>query len=297
MTSLRVQSVLFGNDAKDIKRTLDNLSRAAELAAASGDFSYVAVAYGDCSPTPVFSDGEFAEMKEQYKNHLDLSYIFFGANLGSAKGQNTLLENSTQDFVLIMNPDIVVSPNVLSELKRPFTFDGTGMVEARQLPIEHPKIYDASTGETSWAATACALISKEVLSRVGNFDHESFFLYCDDVDFSWRIRLAGFKVIYQPTAAVFHDKRLSVDGGWVTTYAERYYSAEAALFLTYKWSRDDLNEEIIKNFGASGVEHLLKAANTFEQRRSEGNLPPQIDPKHQIAQFVQGNYSLHRFVM
>lgn len=297
MTSLRVQSVLFGNDAKDIRRTLDNLSRAAELAAASGDFSYVAVAYGDCSPVPVFSDDEFSEMRSRYKDCLDVSYDFFGANLGSAKGQNTLLEKSTQDFVLIMNPDIVVSPNIFSELKRPFAGDGVGLVEARQLPIEHPKTYDASTGETSWAATACALIPKEVLSAVGNFDSDSFFLYCDDVDFSWRIRLAGFKVVYQPTAVVFHDKRLSVEGGWVTTYAERYYSAEAALFLTYKWSRNDLTEEILKNFSSSGVDHLLKAAEAFEQRRRAGTLPSQIDPKNQIAQFVQGNYSDHRFVM
>jgi len=297
MTSLRVQSVLFGNEARDIRRTLANLSRAAELAAGSGDFSYVAVAYGDCSPVPVFSEHEFAEIREKHKNHLDISYQFFGANLGSARGQNTLLEQMEQDFVLIMNPDVVVSPNVFSELKRPFEGRDIGLVEARQLPIEHPKSYDASTGETSWAATACAMIPKEILRTVGHFDNESFFLYCDDVDFSWRIRLAGHKVIYQPTAAVFHDKRLSVEGGWVTTFAERYYSAEAALFLTYKWSRGDLTEQILRDFRASGVDHLLKAVGSFEKRRAAGALPPQIDEKHNIAQFVQGNYSTHRFVM
>src|SRR5690606_12759794 len=121
-------------------------------------------------------------------------------------------------------------------LRRP----GVGLVEAKQIPIEHPKDFDPETGETSWASTACAMGPLEVFREIDGFDADSFFLYGDDVDFSWRVRLAGYKVIHQSSAFVFHDKRLSHEGRWMSSPAEQYYSAEATLLLTYKWSRSDL---------------------------------------------------------
>lgn len=297
MTTLRVQSVLFQNEPAAIERTLENLHRAADLAIAGGDFSAVEVAYGDCSPLPVFDESHLARLRDLHAGYLTISYQHYGANLGSAKGHNMLLAMSGADFVLIMNPDVVVAPNTLVELKRPFAFPGIGLVEARQMPIEHPKEYDTLTGETSWAATACALIPAAVLDKVGHFDHDTFFLYCDDVDFSWRVRLAGLKVIYQPAAVVFHDKRLSLGGNWITTSAERYYSAEAALLLSYKWSREDLTEEILKRFKATDTDYLLKAAQAFERRREEQRLPAQLDSDHQIAQFVGDLYAQHRYTV
>lgn len=297
MSTLRIQSILFHNEPAAIERTLDNLHRAADLAIAAGDFSSVQVAYGDCSPMAIFDEAGVKRLNERHADYLSLDYEHFGRNLGSAKGHNTLLAEARTDYVLIMNPDVVVAPNTLIELKRPFAQPGVGMVEARQLPVEHPKAYDPETGETGWATTACALIPSVVLEQVGHFDDDSFFLYCDDVDFSWRVRLAGLKVIYQAAAVVFHDKRLSPTGGWMPSGAERYYSAEAALILAHKWSREDLAEEILKRFKASDTEHLLKAAQMYENRRAQGTLPAQLDPEHRIAEFIGDQYTRHRFVL
>ena len=47
---------------------------------------------------------------------------------------------------------------------------------------------------------------------VGGFDAHFFPMYCDDVDISWRLRLAGWKVRHAPRAAIFHDKRITIDG-------------------------------------------------------------------------------------
>lgn len=297
MTALRVQSILFHNAPLAIRRALDNLHRAADLAIAGGDFSSVEVVYGDCSPLPVFNAEAVAALREEHLGYLTIGYEHFGKNFGSAKGHNRLLDQSVADFVLIMNPDVVVAPNTLSELKRPFDFPAVGMVEARQLPVEHPKRYDAMTGETGWATTACALIPRHVFQSVGGFDDGAFFLYCDDVDFSWRVRLAGMKVIYQPSAVVFHDKRLSNEGAWMPTSAEKYYSAEAALMLTYKWSRPDLTEATLSRFKASGESHIRNAAKVFEARRAEGSLPIPVDLEHRVGEFVGDMYSVHRFVI
>ena len=72
------------------------------------------------------------------------------------------------------------------------------MTEARQTPVEHHKEYDPQTGVTSWAATALAMIPYAVFQEVGGFDEKTFFMYCDDVDFSWMVREAGYQIIYGP---------------------------------------------------------------------------------------------------
>ena len=139
------------------------------------------------------------------------------------------------------------------------------------------------------------MIPAPLFRFLGGYDSDSFFLYCDDVDLSWRARLAGFKVIFQPAALAFHDKRLGDDGGWRPTEAEKYFSAEAALLLSYKWSHPDLTERCLEDFRRTGAEELLRAAEEFERRRDEGRLPVPIDADHRIAQFIKGNYAEHRF--
>lgn len=300
---IRVHSVLFGNEIDRIITTVRHLNRAADLAIAAGAASSVTLAYGDSSPSPSFSDADIARIRTDCEALADIEYHFFDANLGSAKGHNTLLKKAEDevaagkpvDSVLIMNPDVMLAPDALIEMARPLHDPKTGMVEARQLPIEHPKEYNSLTGETGWATTACALIPLAVCRELNGFDHESFFLYCDDVDFSWRARLAGYKVIYQPSAAVFHDKRLNKDGRWAPTSSERYYSAEAALLMAHKYSRPAIVRDLLRAFEKSPEKHIQLAAENFHQREREKHLPTPIDPKGKVSAFEGHFYTKHRF--
>lgn len=295
--SLRIQSVLYNNSQQHIDTALESIGRAADLAIASDALSSVEIALGDCSPEPVFTSEEIetraAKLRPQGVTRIQ--YTFFDANLGSAAGQNRLLADLQTDLVLILNPDTVVAPNIFGELVRPMRKPGVGIVEARQVPIEHPKDYDPVTGETSWAATACALVSSAVAKEVDGFDSEAFFLYCDDVDFSWRVRLAGYKVVFQPSAALFHDKRLSTAGKWIVGGAEEYYSAEAALILAHKYSNSALADRIERQLLAQGSDVEKKAARKYRDLKDAGKLPAQIDPGHRVAQFIDGFYAKHRF--
>ncbi len=295
--TLRVQSVLYANEPAHVRLSIAHLERAADLAIAAGELASVRLVYGDCSPAPVFEEDDLRQISSSVVAVGRVEHRFFGQNLGSARGHNRLLEDTIEDLVLIMNPDVMLAPDTLLELLRPFRHGTTGLVEARQLPVEHPKDYDPVTGETGWATTACALVPRKMFQEHGGFDADSFFLYCDDVDFSWRLRLAGQRVIFQPSAVVFHDKRLTDDGKWNPSSAERYYSAEAALFLTYKYSRDDLVESLLETFSRSEVEYLRRAAHTFTERRASGRVPPQLDPEHRVSEFKDGLYARHRFAL
>ena len=168
---LLVHSVLYGNSLPHVARSIHALARAIGLAKDQGILSTAHLRMGDCSATPVFADESLETLRA---NNISLDSIgsqFFNSNLGSAAGQNRLLGNLDGDFVLILNPDTVVAPDCIIELFAPFLEQqAVGLVEARQLPFEHPKQYDSSTGETSWASTACALVPASVIAEVGGFD-------------------------------------------------------------------------------------------------------------------------------
>jgi GT2 family glycosyltransferase len=139
------------------------------------------------------------------------------------------------------------------------------------------------------------LVPIRVLVELNGFDSETFFLYCDDVDFSWRARLSGYRVVYQPSAAVFHDKRLARGGRWAPSGAEQYYSAEAAMLIAYKYSRPDIAERLYGIYSKSESEHLVRAALEYDRRKRANRLPNPIDSEHRVAVFKGDFYTTHRF--
>jgi GT2 family glycosyltransferase len=293
--SIQAQTVLFGTAFASLQRAVASLGQAARVAVAAALCAPVLLRYGDSGAAPSLTADQLAELREAAGHALAIDYVWFGANLGSAGGQNRLAESAGADYLLMLNPDVVVAANLFGQLLAPFRNDDVGIVEAKQLPFEHPKDYDPASGETSWATGACFLIRRSTFRRLGGFDADSFFLYCDDVDLSWRVRSLGLKVVFQPSALAFHDKRLSDDGRWQPGHPERYYSAEAALLLPHKWSRPDLVDRRLAAFSASTDPLLLRAAAAFRERRRNGRLPPPTDPQRRIGQFVGDQYAHHRF--
>ena len=295
--SIWVQSVLYNNDLESIERALSSLARSAELAHQEGVSHQISVVLGDSSPSPCISEADLKSLRNKFGHIIAVHYDFFNCNLGSAGGHNRLATANDSDFIVIRNPDTIVCPRMFEIMLATFDSPNVGMVEAKQIPIEHPKDYDLNTGDTSWASTACAMIPSELFRELGGFDEKSFFLYCDDVDFSWRVRLLGYRVVFQPAAVLFHDKLLSTEGNWQPTSAERFYSAEAALIMAHKWSRPDLVEKILADFSASTNTDVTAARNSYLDRLKNGSLPEPLDEKNQIGSFILGNYGKHRFCL
>ena len=104
-----------------------------------------------------------------------------------------------------LNPDGVVEPSAIASMLGVLSAGcGRALVDALEFPVERPKPYDPYTLTTPWAAGACLLVGKCVFEELGGFD-ETFFMYCEDVDLSWRCRASGIAVKTCPTALFLHD--------------------------------------------------------------------------------------------
>jgi len=279
-----------------IVRSLDSIDNAIRVYnERNHSFIKVNISYGDASDSPIIPDEDIDSLSKKYCDSFILKYRFFGFNSGPSKGHNILGTECTTDFMQIMNPDIIVAPDFFDHILEPFSRPDVGAVEARQTPIEHPKEYDTETGETSWAATACLLVRTDIFHILYGFDSESFFMYCDDVDFSWRIRLMGKKIIYQPLACAFHAKNLSKEGAWQPTEAEIYYTEETRLMIAYKWSNMTLLNELLNRYSNSNEPILLKALAVFRKKEAAGTLPEQINKDNTIETFIGELYAHHRY--
>lgn len=284
--SLQIQTVVYKMDKDSLYRSLNSIANAVFANRKRGaEVDRVKVVHGDSSPEPVLTEQEVAHIKDAYGDAFDYTYIFFNENTGTSKGQNAMFELCDCDYVVVQNPDIQYSPTFFEHMLRPFSRSDVkcGLVEARQTPIEHPKEYDTKTLTTCWSTGACIMVSSAVFREVGGFDADSFFLYCDDVDLSWRLRLAGYSLVYQPLAPVYHPKYLSVEGNWMATDAEEYYSALASMLMAHKWSYPQRCEAIYEELAASDDEVLVRAVCEFDQRKAENRLPEPRDPQHRIS--------------
>lgn len=293
---LRVQTVLHRQDLKQLWRLFRGLRAAARAVLDVSLVGEVEWALGDSSPGPCIADDDAHSMMEEADGSLSaVTYEFFDANLGSSGGQNRLAFEHPSDLLLVLNPDTYPSPTALVELVKALDDPTVGIVEARQIPLEHPRVYDPVTGGTSWASGFCMLVRRQLFDRLGGFDDRHFLLHCDDVDFSWRARKAGHGVIVAPQATVFHDKRPSPDAAWPAPDHEIYHSALGRLMLARRWSRPDVIEETVRSIEAGTSEIQLAALAEFRARVAAGRAPdPEPDPAR-VAQFIDGEYAEHRF--
>lgn len=139
------------------------------------------------------------------QRHASLNLHASPRNLGFGKGHNALLAHGTAEWILLLNPDAALDPGALEQaLTVALNDPAAGAVEFRQRPYEHPKDYHPITLETGWVSGAAVLLRRSALAAIGGFDPR-LFLYGEDVDLSWRLRAAGWRLRYLPWASVLHE--------------------------------------------------------------------------------------------
>jgi len=169
-----------------------------------------------------------------------------GRNLGYAGGANHGLRAAAASgaaYILLMNNDVVIAPDAVSELVMAAEKHSDAMLLG-------PKIYYLDRPDVIWSAggavsfwtgnirhlgirerdrgqfdelrevdylTGCALLlPTRTLEVVGELD-ETYYMYNEDTDWSTRVIRSGGKVLYVPSARLWH-KVSSSSGGGLTRY-------------------------------------------------------------------------------
>ena len=168
---------------------------------------------------------------------LPVVFIANEANLGFSGGNNLAFTRAIEDgdqFVYLLNPDTEVEPGFLDAAIAAAALDSrTAIVQSLVLRHGQPGIVNSygdalhflgfgySNGdgrsltepdvaarlsdnrELAYACGTAALIRVEALEAIGSFQEE-LFAYCEDVELSWRARLAGYRVVLAPASRVQH---------------------------------------------------------------------------------------------
>jgi GT2 family glycosyltransferase len=159
-----------------------------------------------------------------------------GANLGFAGGAQCGLEAARSPLVALLNNDAVAEPGWLAALvghlerqprcaavtsrmllrgEDPPLLNNTGVVLLNDdYGADRDLRADAAArpdpGPVFGFSGGAALLRRSAVEGVGGFARR-FFLYYEDTDLSWRLRMAGWDVRYEPAAVVHHAHSATVD--------------------------------------------------------------------------------------
>lgn len=127
-------------------------------------------------------------------------------NLGFGGGINELARACESPLLLILNQDAIPEQGAIEHIAKVAQESPPSVAawEMRQIPYEHPKIYDPATMDTPWASGAALLVRASAFKSVGGFEPK-IFMYGEDVDLSWKLRAKGWKINYVAKAAVVHE--------------------------------------------------------------------------------------------
>lgn len=204
-------------------------------------------------------DDSLAYLQPQFPG---VHFIDSAENLGFAKACNLGLQQATGQYIVFLNPDTIVPEDCfrscinffethpqagalgikmldgkgrfLKESKRAFPSPMTSLFKLFGLATLFPSsktfskyhlgyLNENEDHEVDVLAGAFMMIQKEVLNKVGSFD-ETFFMYGEDVDLSYRIQKAGYTNYYFAGSHIIHFKGESTRKGTMN-YVRMFYNA------------------------------------------------------------------------
>jgi GT2 family glycosyltransferase len=167
------------------------------------------------------SDGTAASIE---RAGLELDLVRSPGNLGFAAGCNAGAERASGDLLLFLNPDVAPERGAIAALRASDGWDAwQGLItypdgktvnsaggEIHYLGIswaggcERPVDEYGSPREVGFASGACLMLRRAEWDALGGFE-PGYFMYCEDVDLSLRVRLRGGRVGIEPAARFRHD--------------------------------------------------------------------------------------------
>ena len=165
----------------------------------------ISLLYFDNASTDDTLDELKALKKEHASSFRNFKIIEGKENYGFGVGNNCGASYGDSEYIFFLNTDTEIFPDTLTLIEKEIKKAGKdySIFELKQLPYEHPKYYNPANGEVSWASGACLLFRRKVFEKLKGFD-PNLFMYCEDVELSWRARSRGFKIRYLWNVPVMH---------------------------------------------------------------------------------------------
>ena len=196
-------------------------------------------------------------------NYPEIRIVTNRTNGGFARGYNEALAEIEADYYVLLNSDIEVTPNWIEPViammesdktiaacqpklrsfyeKEKFEYAGAagGFIDAYGYPFCRGRIFQHietdfgqynDTIEIFWATGACMFVRADLYKKFGGLD-ENFFAHMEEIDFCWRLKNGGYKIMYCPDSVVFH-----VGGGTLPKKSSQktYLNFRNNLVLLYK---------------------------------------------------------------
>jgi GT2 family glycosyltransferase len=196
-------------------------------------------------------------------NYPQLRIIKNSENGGFAKGYNDALKQVDAEYYILLNSDIEVTenwidpviklmdadkniaacqPKIISYKNRDeFEYAGAagGYIDKYGYPFCRGRIFQSlekdkkqfdDAIEIFWATGACMFVRAELFHKLSGFDND-FFAHMEEIDFCWRLKNEGFKIMYCPSSTIYH-----IGGGTLPKNNPRktYLNFRNNFFLLYK---------------------------------------------------------------
>lgn len=165
-----------------------------------------------------------------------ISIVRLSQNFGYAGGYNAGLRQVRADYYILLNSDVEVRPGwvepvidlmerdrsiavcqpkiLMYDNKQLFEYAGAsgGWLDNLGYPFARGRIFDVcepdqgqydSVAPIFWASGAAMFVRSAVYHELSGLD-EFFFAHQEEIDFCWRVQLAGYKVYACPLSVVYH---------------------------------------------------------------------------------------------
>lgn len=221
------------------------------------------------------TDGTIEILSQLAREIAELQVIKLNKNLGTTVSRNIALKRAEGRYLLILDSDTEILPGALKTLcevieKEPragivtprlLYTDGTVQPSCKRFPtvfvkllkfmpvrllqrigenaeLYPPNIYTQNFDRilrVDHCISACWLVKRKAMEEVGLLD-EHIFYAPEDVDYCLRMWLAGWEILYVPTAQIIHyaqrRSHKSLRMAWVHAKGLAYYFCKHRYFLT-----------------------------------------------------------------
>lgn len=185
-----------------------------------------------------------------------------GGNIGFGAACNAGAKVASGWVLVFMNNDVEVRAGWLGALVKPFSSPSVGSTCPSVVVSKNPEAVITAGGESDFVAFAwnrmvsrdsgtdaarevffyapgcCVAVRRAAFDWAGGFD-EPLFLFLEDVDLSWRLRMAGWSIVYTSDSTIHHE--------WMSS-TSKLTSAD----MQYLFNRNRLRL-ILKNYGGATV--------------------------------------------